>query len=329
MNNKEINVVIPVYNVEKYLSDCLNSLINQTYPYWRAILVNDGSKDKSYDIMMEFQAKDNRFICLTGENQGASEARNKGLEKVDGDYLFFLDSDDFIHPQTFEIMVAKLEESNADFVSFKATDVAEDACLSGFENFDKNQISGQLLKKPFESFMLDKSVASPVVWNKMYRFDKIKGAKFFKELRYEDDYTFLLQALNKMESHLKLDINLYFLRSNPNSLTRKVNYETYVKSALARMSVCKNHLIDKGLYSKANQEMLEANMANDFVRMLIRKILRKAKDKNLAEVIRIELIKFIKDGTIKTKYLNIYKRICVYLFTKKLFGLVKILISLT
>ena len=113
-----ISVIIPMYNVEKYLRRCLDSVANQTFTDWQAICVNDGSPDKSGEIAREYAARDKRFVGIDKENGGLSDARNAGMEHVKGDYVLYLDSDDFIHPQTLELTYKTANENNADMVTF-------------------------------------------------------------------------------------------------------------------------------------------------------------------------------------------------------------------
>ena len=96
LESSKISVIVPVYNVEKYLKRCLNSLVNQTYTNIEIICVNDGSKDNSLNILNEYAQKDNRIVVISQENQGQGIARNKGLEIAKGDYIGFIDPDDFI-----------------------------------------------------------------------------------------------------------------------------------------------------------------------------------------------------------------------------------------
>lgn len=113
-----ISVIIPVYNVEPFLRRCLDSLLDQTYTDWEAICVNDGSPDNSQAILEEYAKKDSRFIILVQKNKGLSEARNTGMRSARGDYLIFLDSDDFIHPQTLEIALSLATKEHADLVTW-------------------------------------------------------------------------------------------------------------------------------------------------------------------------------------------------------------------
>ena len=113
-----ISIIIPVYNVEKYLRRCLDSVKNQTFSDWEAICVNDGSPDNSAAILEEYASKDARFKIVNKENGGLSDARNAGMAVVTGDYILYLDSDDFIHPQTMEIAYALAMRDGTDIVSF-------------------------------------------------------------------------------------------------------------------------------------------------------------------------------------------------------------------
>lgn len=114
-----VSFVIPIYNVEKYLRRCLDSVLNQTFTDWEAICVNDGSPDACAEILKEYATIDSRFKVINKENGGLSDARNVGVNAAKGDFIFFLDSDDFIHVQTLEILTALAENKNADMVLFK------------------------------------------------------------------------------------------------------------------------------------------------------------------------------------------------------------------
>ena len=113
-----ISIIIPMYGVEKYLRRCLDSVQNQTFTDWQAICVNDGSPDKSGEIAKEYAKKDKRFVVIDKENGGLSDARNIGMAHADGDYILYIDSDDFIHPQTLEIAYSLVLRDGSDIVSF-------------------------------------------------------------------------------------------------------------------------------------------------------------------------------------------------------------------
>ena len=113
-----MSVIVPVYNVEQYLRRCLDSILGQTMPDWEAICVDDGSPDGSASILAEYAERDSRFRILTKENGGLSSARNAGTAWARGKYVNYVDSDDFIHPQTFELAGALAERDRSDIVSW-------------------------------------------------------------------------------------------------------------------------------------------------------------------------------------------------------------------
>ena len=114
MQKPLISIIIPVYNAEKYLPNCLDSVINQTYKNLEIILVDDGSTDKSSEICDEYAQKDFRIKLIHKENGGVSSARNAGLALVSGDYIAWVDSDDFVAPDYIEYMYKLLKEYDAD-----------------------------------------------------------------------------------------------------------------------------------------------------------------------------------------------------------------------
>ena len=112
----KISVVVPVYNVEKYLRKCIDSIINQTYKNLEIILVDDGSPDKCGEICDEYAKKDNRVKVIHKKNAGVSSARNDGIDNATGEYIIFVDSDDWLEDNAIEIMVDKLNEYDYDCV---------------------------------------------------------------------------------------------------------------------------------------------------------------------------------------------------------------------
>ena len=112
----KVSIIIPAYNTEKYIAECLQSAINQTLVDIEIIAINDGSTDSTGDIIDSFKAKDTRIIAITQENQGLSRSRNKGADLATGEYLYFLDSDDFISPYAMEILYENISQSDSDLI---------------------------------------------------------------------------------------------------------------------------------------------------------------------------------------------------------------------
>uniref|UniRef100_UPI003864C4B3 glycosyltransferase family 2 protein n=1 Tax=Methanobrevibacter sp. TaxID=66852 RepID=UPI003864C4B3 len=115
----DVSVIIPVYNVEKYLKECLDSVCNQTLANIEIICVNDGSTDNSLAILNEYAQKDGRIKIISQENQGLGAARNRGLEDASADYVYFLDSDDYIELTTLEKLFNNAVSNSSDVVLFK------------------------------------------------------------------------------------------------------------------------------------------------------------------------------------------------------------------
>ncbi len=125
-NQALVSVIIPVYNVEQYLRECVDSVINQTYKNFEIILVDDGSTDSSGEICDEYVEKDERISAIHQKNAGPSKTRNTGLENATGKYIYFLDSDDYIESNALELLVSTAESSDADLVFFDAHSFSDD-----------------------------------------------------------------------------------------------------------------------------------------------------------------------------------------------------------
>ena len=165
MNEKPlISVIVPVYNVEKYLRKCLESIINQTYKNLQIILVNDGSTDSSLSICKEYENIDNRIIVIDKENEGPAIARNVGLDSADGDFIAFVDSDDWILENMYEVLLEKQAIHNADMTVCGKLNYYEktDSFVSG--NLFENDVYCE--KEEAIGILMLKSVAP---WNKLYR----------------------------------------------------------------------------------------------------------------------------------------------------------------
>ena len=132
---KLVSIIVPVFNVEKYLRQCLDSILGQTFNQFEVIIVNDGSTDNSGAICQEYEARDNRIVYLEKENGGVSEARNLGLDFATSEYIIFIDSDDWIEPTYVEVLYEKIEEYQADIVFENYT---------SFRNLVKGHMHGNL-----------------------------------------------------------------------------------------------------------------------------------------------------------------------------------------
>ena len=185
----KVSVIVPIYNVEKYLEKCINSLLSQTLEDIQIILVNDGSKDNSGNISKEYEKNNkDRVIYVEKENGGLSDARNYGLKYATGDFIAFLDSDDYIEKNAYEEMYNKAIEENADYVE----------CDFIWEFPNKIRVDKQY---PYKNKKEMLSFVRVVAWNKLIKRQLItdNNLEFPKGLRYEDvEFTYkLIPFINK------------------------------------------------------------------------------------------------------------------------------------
>ena len=185
----KVSVIVPVYNVEKYLSKCLDSLVNQTLKDIEIIVVNDGATDNSAAVIDSFVCKYPQIISLTKENGGLSDARNYGMPYATGEYIGFVDSDDYVDIDMYEKLYTKAKEENSDIVECDLHHVFPDGTIDT-EVGDRIQDKKQML-------MMGRSV----VWNKIYRREWLEKTeiKFPKGLIYED-----VEFFCKLVPHIKI-----------------------------------------------------------------------------------------------------------------------------
>jgi hypothetical protein len=179
-----LSIVVPFYNVERYIADCLDSLARQTFGDFEAILVDDGSKDASVAAAREFCARDRRFRIVTQENQGLGPARNTGVQHAQGDYLTFVDSDDLVPRHAYEIMVGSLDETSS---SLAAGNARRFNNTYGVRQSYVHRIPFAANKKATHVFDHPSLATDRMVWNKVYRrtfWDQFKLE--FPAIRYED-----------------------------------------------------------------------------------------------------------------------------------------------
>ncbi|MDU5920536.1 MAG: glycosyltransferase family 2 protein [Clostridiales bacterium] len=192
--NYLISIIVPIYNVDKYLEECIESLKNQTYKNLEIILINDGSADNSEQICREEAKQDNRIVFINKKNGGAASAKNKGLKVAKGDYITFVDSDDFIEPDMIEYMVNTIKKYNSDIIQCSFINLYKNT-----EKFKQDKIVEQRISsKDFLELFLTKWDSS-LFWNKLFKRDVIENV-FFKEGRCIDDEFFTYKCVINSKS---------------------------------------------------------------------------------------------------------------------------------
>lgn len=240
-----ISVIIPVYNVDKYLSKCLDSIINQTYHNLEIICVNDGSTDKSGEILSSYEKIDSRIKVITQNNAGASEARNRALDDVTGEYLIFVDADDYIEPDLCELAVNSAIENKADLVFWSY--VREFPNISKEKHFfwsDRTIFEGEEIKKQLHRKvcgLVDEELAHPdylhsfePLWNKLYKADYIlnNNIRFvdIEKIATSEDGVFNLYALGYVKKAVYIKKCLYhYNKTNDTSLTTSYKEKLFLQ----------------------------------------------------------------------------------------------------
>lgn len=204
----EISVIIPVYNVEKYLPECLESVTGQTYGNLEAVCVNDGSTDGSGEILKSYAARDARVIAINQKNSGVAAARNTALEASRGKYIAFLDADDVLAPGFARKMSAALRSSPDSGMAWCAAAEGENVPA-----FTENARPAEEHKNPFSYYFLkQKPKIKASVWAKLFRRTALSGITFPENFNYGEDLIVLYQALYNMQKAICVPEELYFYR---------------------------------------------------------------------------------------------------------------------
>ena len=215
----KISIIIPVYNVERYVAKCLNSVLNQTYKSLEVIIVNDGSTDKSGYICDYYAKKDRRVILINQENQGLSMARNNAIDIATGSYIGFVDSDDWIRPDMIFNLYNNALKYNADISECGVLFVNENEPQDiNRKNFDMNENNIIILEKKFDKMAYYIYKSSPYVWNKLFKKNLFNNIRFPQGKVYEDVFTThkLVDLANRI---VKSSQTGYYYLQRSNSLT--------------------------------------------------------------------------------------------------------------
>lgn len=223
----KISVIIPVYNVEKYIGKCLDSIIANDHKNLEIICVNDGSTDCSLEILYEYEKQDNRIIVIDIKNGGVSNARNIAIEKASGDYICFVDADDCLHSRFFSTLLCSSMANNVDIVFCQWREFDSESYPEF--NYLTNVVERKLpMKKIYE---LNRFI---YCWGALYKKTSISGIKFPTELKIGEDNVFVKEVMWKSRDKyaVVIDNRLYFYRQREDSAIHfKTQSEFYNKEA--------------------------------------------------------------------------------------------------
>lgn len=241
-----ISIVIPVYNAEKYLEQCLNSITNQTYKNFEVILVNDGSIDHSESICMDFVKVDTRFKYFTKVNGGASSARNLGLDNAQGKYITFIDADDWVDENHLEVLINNIKENNSDMAvsSIKKFDNVSRFKFRVYSNQEKYLLNYNKLNREEFLVILPKLIHASnsykIAVSKLFKKELVMDIRFDESIVYGEDLDFFFKIYNNISSISYVDEVTYVYRRHNESTSSKFNQQ-YAEQEL---------LIYKKIYEK-------------------------------------------------------------------------------
>ncbi|CUQ11676.1 Hyaluronan synthase [Turicibacter sanguinis] len=216
--NRKVSIIVPIYNVEKRIHKCIESIINQTYGNLEIILVNDGSSDNCPFICNMYEIKDDRVTVIHKQNGGLSSARNAGLNIATGDYICFIDGDDYINSNMIEILVNHAIKENADIVHCDFECIDEEGKVLHIKNRGYNN------KKYFDGYeticgYVKKYKVKVVAWNKLYKRELFDNLRFDEGYVYEDELIFP-KLISRSKRNIILNKKLYYYVYSPQGITK-------------------------------------------------------------------------------------------------------------
>ena len=247
----KISIIIPVYQVEKYIKRCLDSILSQTYSNLEIILIDDGSRDMSGKICDEYAIKDSRIKVIHQDNAGVSVARNKGLDICTGDYITFVDSDDFLEPFMYEKMMEKVTEYNCDVVMcdcVKDDGVAQTPYThnirAGFYDYN------QLKEEYYPHLLMMENVEYPATisnWLLLFRREIASSIRYIEGVRYSEDLLFGVQLLYNAKSfyYMKDEYYYHYWMNNESAshTFKKDKWKDYITLYNAALNIFKDNKV--------------------------------------------------------------------------------------
>lgn len=288
---KKVSIIIPIYNAEKHLTKCINSVINQTYQNIEIILIDDGSTDNSSEICKEYQKKYTNIIYKKIKNSGVSHARNTGISLANGDYIFFIDSDDYIEFESIELLVKN-----------NKPDTLIGLVPTGYNYNDKYTIY-----EFFSRIMQNKCFGN--VWGYLFEKNKI-NFEFDENTHLMEDSMFLFQYLSTVENIQFVNNVKYNYMINNNGITKSKNIDKIISN------------VDSFDYSLNSIRKIITNIYPDkeseIVKLIEHKKIKLVESELIKIVNKKELTKFINNQNITRVLKNNHSENCILIMVKKI-----------
>lgn len=246
MKTNLISVIVPAYNIAEYLPRCLDSILNQTYSNLEVIVISDGSTDGTNEIIKKYADNDSRIVPIYKENSGVSDTRNRGLDIAKGDYIGFVDGDDYIEPEMYEVLLKNALDNDAD-ISHCGYQMVFPSRVDYYYNTGKKVIQDN--KKGIRDLLVGDYV-EPGLWNKLYKKSCIDNLKMDSKIKINEDVLFNFYAFCNSRKSIYEDLPLYhyILRKN-SAATSKINDNKLFDPIIVRKEIfdycCKNLDLEK------------------------------------------------------------------------------------
>lgn len=328
--NPKVSVIVPVYNAEKYIKKCIDSILGQTLKELEIIFINDGSKDNSLSIIKEYAKDDNRIIVVDQENNGPSAARNKGIEISTGEYIGFVDSDDFIEEEMYEELydIASSYKSQIAMCNYNEVYINDGRTYKSnsflMENkcYNKNEINEKIIR----TFTKSENYGFYSLVNKIYEREWLLATNIRLDIERDhgEDWWFNIQLFSQLESFICSSKTLYnYIHINKNSLMgkyRENQFDLCLDGRMKLISLIPEELID---YSELNtrffyevhgyliRTFMELNNYKEckelFYKVINNKEVIKACKDNMLTAISLRIISFFIKKELKNTVFCIYK----------------------
>lgn len=311
--NPLVTIIVPIYNAEKYLKECVESILCQTYKELQIILVNDGSTDNSLDICSDFSKRDSRIELINQKNTGVSSARNLGIEASKGEYIYFIDSDDYLDYSTIEKLLNTIKLSNADIcVLMKYTIKPVSPDIINCTKLGKCEAIRELFLLRFPSSL----------WAYLYKKEVLKDIRLNNDIHFFEDFEFNYRVLKNIDNIALSYDNLYYYRAHELS----TNNQLFNKKRITCLQIFDLHKesINK---SDCNIAPYSIFFRSHFIISVIINIIKSNNvDKKYITITKIKLKEMLYDAVF-SKYVPIsYKLLMISYLIK--FPILKLIFSL-
>lgn len=268
----KVSIIVPVYNAEKYLDQCVESLVNQTYADIEILLVDDGSKDRSGAICDRWAKADSRIVVIHKQNAGASLARKDGIYAASGKYVCFLDSDDYVEPTFCEQMLTQMQVHAADIVECAYTVFSEKTRRAHAPWKEKMVLARKEFAQTVVRHTIVSGAEAVVMWNKMYVKERI--ADYVTDYGEDvlEDYLFNMQYYCGVQKYVYLQEYLVNYRKVQNSLSRRCNPRTFqlLNSVEQKKAVFMEAFAFVGAEDKQQAALWYVNYTTNFLKVFLR-----------------------------------------------------------